>query len=51
MFVVNFRGERMGLIDIDNQYKSILNIDYNLVVLRELWSIVLELYNKGKRGL
>ena len=50
LFVVNVRDERMGITSIDESYKSILNIDYNLVVLRELWSIVLEIYNKGKRG-
>jgi hypothetical protein len=26
-----------------------INIDYNLIILRELWSIVLEIYNRRKR--
>ncbi|MBR6289217.1 MAG: hypothetical protein IKR19_07780 [Acholeplasmatales bacterium] len=49
LYVINVRGERMGVTSLSDEYKSILNIDYNLVVLRELWSIVLEIYNKGVR--
>lgn len=47
LFVINFRGDKMGLLSVEEKDKGLLNIDYNLVVLRELWSIVLELYNRG----
>lgn len=48
LFVINVRGENFGVPFVDDQYKDIIDINYNLSILRELWSIVLELYNRRK---
>ena len=36
----------MLLLDVDSSYINNIDINYNLYILRELWSIVLELYDR-----
>lgn len=48
MYEINVSGSEYKLIEISDQYKENINIQYNLFILRELWSIVVEIYNRRK---
>lgn len=48
-YIVNANGKMYGISDIDDNNKSNINISYNLNILRELYSILTNLYFSRKK--
>ena len=46
-YTIHINNETFSVFEVDEQYKSYIDINYNLIILRELWEIVLNLYNRN----